>query len=1003
MRRLLKTGERGQAIIIVLAFMVLAVPMVTSALALATTLTLDARSKTRLLKNQYSALGAQQFALHLLTSTTTPQGTTTIELNGETITTSIDLIQPIGAISPLGRLQASKSVSPANVTSSATTTYTITVSNTKDESIESLKIIDELPDKFTYITGSSQIKSSSGFVISSADPAIVETVDAQDLTWTPPSGTTLTPGDTLTVVFQARVASVEAIYCNEAYAEPGGRGNGSGAAAEVTVGTPDSPRCDGSFVSITKIVDPDVVFGSGTSTTHTYTIEMANEGTEDVNITEIRDLLSPSLTYVSSSTVGAPGSFAPGEPVIDASANKLTWNFGTDGITMATRTTFTLTFQAGGQLARGHYPNEVELEYGRPEWLTRALDDVCLFESGQLVVNSNTTVGCNAASNGSIDVKNTATIEGHLISLGGAVDLKHDSVVEGNVWATGEVSLQRDSQIQGDVISGADVTLQQGTTVWGDVWAQLDVNMQQGSVIKGDLTSGGSVQLQQDAIVEGSIWAAGSVSLTQVTQVKGNIVSGGDVTVTFGVTVVGDITAVGTVTIDEGATVTGTVQQGQPTVADAPPVPPIEFVSTGPTAIITVADLYQITITVGGTTIQCNVWLATDIDIGEFLEGCGSGTAAPVAAPTPTPTPGGTPTPTPTPGPSPTPTPTPTPGPTPIPTQTPGPTPTPAPTGFTWFTNASDISLDTAGSWQNIDLSPYVTTSATGALVEIVNTHPSVGYSGVLRGTEDTRDYMSDTAYGKVEGKTHRYQIVKVDGSLLIQGYIENTKVDFKLLGYTLGTDPSYFATPPDVTPSTTTAWTTVDVSSHVDAATDGVVLYIDSVTTTVQAYGVREVGSTDSTTNRGLEGYGSTMYLVGIDGSDHLEAYIQSAAVKVYLVAQTKGSVVYYTDDVLATYPAPGKSWTEMPRLFQPRPTGSSCWLRWTPMRATVGSPSATATPPTSGTGTSAPARTSRRPSASTAPTCGMSTWSTPPQAYTSPPIPNRLDESHSSGHVVR
>ena len=182
----------------------------------------------------------------------------------------------------------------------------------------------------------------------------------------------------------------------------------------------------------------------------------------------------------------------------------------------------------------------------------------------------------------------------------------------------------------------------------------------------------------------------------------------------------------------------------------------------------------------------------------------------------------------------------------------------------------------------------------------------------MLRGTEDTRDYMSDTAYGKVEGKTHRYQIVKVDGSLLIQGYIENTKVDFKLLAYTLGSDPSYFATPPDITPSTTTAWTTVKVASHVDGSADGVVLFIESVTSTDQAFGIREVGSTYSTTNRELEDYGSTMYLVGIDASDQFEAYIQSAGVTIYLVAQTKGSVVYYTADLLATYPATG-SWQEL------------------------------------------------------------------------------------------
>ena len=57
-------GERGQAITIALAFMVFAVPTITSALLLASTLSLDSGLKTRKLKSQFSAFGAQQF--HLL-------------------------------------------------------------------------------------------------------------------------------------------------------------------------------------------------------------------------------------------------------------------------------------------------------------------------------------------------------------------------------------------------------------------------------------------------------------------------------------------------------------------------------------------------------------------------------------------------------------------------------------------------------------------------------------------------------------------------------------------------------------------------------------------------------------------------------------------------------------------------------------------------------------------------------------------------------------------------
>jgi len=228
--------------------------------------------------------------------------------------------------------------------------------------------------------------------------------------------------------------------------------------------------------------------------------------------------------------------------------------------------------------------------------------------------------------------------------------------------------------------------------------------------------------------------------------------------------------------------------------------------------------------------------------------------------------------------------------------------------GFTWFTNAFDISLSTTGSWQDIDVSTNVSDGATGVIVEVVNTGTST-FSGILRGKEDTRDYMSDPNFEAINKGTHRWQIVKLDDNLVMQGFIEDRDVDFKLLGYTLGSDPEYYTTPIDVTPGTTGSWTTVDVSGHVDADADGVILSIDSIKNKAKEYGIREVGSGYSATNWKIGAYGQSMYAVGIDGSDQFDAYIKDSDIKLYLVAQTKGSVVYYTDDEAVTDPSTG-SW---------------------------------------------------------------------------------------------
>jgi len=240
-----------------------------------------------------------------------------------------------------------------------------------------------------------------------------------------------------------------------------------------------------------------------------------------------------------------------------------------------------------------------------------------------------------------------------------------------------------------------------------------------------------------------------------------------------------------------------------------------------------------------------------------------------------------------------------------------------SPKGFFWFTNAIDISLTITGSWQDIDLSAYVPAGTAGAVVELVNTVNTSGLSGVVRGKEDTRDYMSNTNFEAMYKNTHRWQIVKVDSNRLIQGYIENVAIDFKLRGYTLGTDPSYINTPPNLTIANNTQWETVDVSAYVDADADGVILLVDSIDTVTKKYAIREVGSTflDPTgpDKHKLGGYSNTMYLVGINGADQFEAWLEKiTTLKIYLVGQTKGSVVYYTEDVAVSDPTAG-SWQEI------------------------------------------------------------------------------------------
>ncbi|MCH8898077.1 MAG: DUF11 domain-containing protein, partial [Chloroflexi bacterium] len=165
--------------LIVIAFMCLAIPMIVSTLGLASTLSIDSQVKTEILKNQYSALGADQYAQNIIQQGL-PPGSYPITLNDELVAVTIAALPPPAPPPPAAdnsrRLQTSKVVTPTTAVASTLTTftYTITVTNGDDESENLNKIHDLLPAGFSYIAG-----STSG--VTTADPTIV----GQQLTWSP--------------------------------------------------------------------------------------------------------------------------------------------------------------------------------------------------------------------------------------------------------------------------------------------------------------------------------------------------------------------------------------------------------------------------------------------------------------------------------------------------------------------------------------------------------------------------------------------------------------------------------------------------------------------------------------------------------------------------------------------------------------------------------------------------------------------------------------------------
>ena len=217
--------QSGQALALVMAFMVLSVPLITSALTLASTLSIDSQVKTRILKSQYAALGCQQWSLHILLDAQTSFTTTTV-INGRTCTATATQVDPGAGIPPLPpsadpsrKFRVTKTVTPTSTpaTSGNDVTYTIKVENRVDKPMKLNHIHDYLPPEFRYENNSSVLRSSTGTVINLDNPSGGPT---DELTWSP-TGLTIAVSDYVTQEFVVEAHDVEGYYCNEASVEPG--------------------------------------------------------------------------------------------------------------------------------------------------------------------------------------------------------------------------------------------------------------------------------------------------------------------------------------------------------------------------------------------------------------------------------------------------------------------------------------------------------------------------------------------------------------------------------------------------------------------------------------------------------------------------------------------------------------------------------------------------------------------------------------------------------------
>ena len=219
-------------------------------------------------------MGANQYAEYIV-GQDLPPGDYNISLNGSQVNVNLQDVPPPAAPQPPAdnsrRLMTTKTVTPTTATTGTLTTftYTITVNNGDDEVENLTKIHDILPSGFTYINN-----STNG--ITSDDPGIA----GQQLTWSP--ATIISPGDSITLTFDAQASLAEGNYCNEAWVEPGNEKTSSGLTAIIKAGAPADDLCPGKAVTVTKTVtlDEGIILANAPMTFH-YSINIENTGTDD--------------------------------------------------------------------------------------------------------------------------------------------------------------------------------------------------------------------------------------------------------------------------------------------------------------------------------------------------------------------------------------------------------------------------------------------------------------------------------------------------------------------------------------------------------------------------------------------------------------------------------------------------------------------------------------------------------------------------------------------------
>jgi len=387
--RKLRDGQEGGALVMLVAFMALAVPLVVAALQLSSTLAIDSRVKTHLMKSQYSSMSGVDHLLYRLVyedgyAESLPLGTPVnyiLTLNGIDVTVTVVKTAeppPPPPVPPGITNRAyliTKGVFPTTAPPDTQTTYIYTANIANGTEVERTinNIKDDFPEGLTYVPG-----SSSG--LTTSDPSIV----AGDLRWNLSGAEgTLAPFSSKVLQFQMQGSLPQGVYCNDIWVSPGGDKTRSGLTAKIIAGSPASTLCPGTAVQLTKSVAPPVV-PAGSLITFAYTLTFTSDGTDPADVSKIIDLLPAGFNYVAGSSQG----LTMADPAIvlknNGTQQQLTWSANPIG-TVSPGGTAIQSFDVSASVDADDYYNEATatvsgLNYDLYTWPSAKVQVLGVFE-----------------------------------------------------------------------------------------------------------------------------------------------------------------------------------------------------------------------------------------------------------------------------------------------------------------------------------------------------------------------------------------------------------------------------------------------------------------------------------------------------------------------------------------------------------------------------------------------------------------------------------------------